>query len=155
MPAAIHDDSGLKAIPKETLKELETLINESLAKLDRAAAYVDLTLVDEDTIQQLNRDYRSIDAVTDVLSFAQEDESGEPGYTRGEDEPELLGDIIICVPRALSQAEEYGHSVRRELGYLAIHGLMHLVGHDHDTPEKQSVMREQEEALLGSGWGKE
>lgn len=155
MPAAIHDDSGLKAVPKATLKELEFLINKSLAKIERAEAYVDLTLVGEETIQQLNRDYRNIDTVTDVLSFAQEDESAEPGYIRGEGEPELLGDIIICVPRAQSQAEEYGHSFRRELGYLAIHGLLHLVGFDHDTPEKQSVMREREESLLGSNWGKE
>jgi probable rRNA maturation factor len=154
MPAAIHDQSDLQAFNEETLSKLESLINKGLETLGRSEAVVDVTLVDEATIQNLNRDYRGIDAVTDVLSFAQEEASEEPGYIHGEDEPALLGDIVICVKRALSQAEEYGHSTRRELGYLAIHGLLHLVGYDHDTPEKQQIMREQEESLLGPDWGK-
>ncbi|HEX2953108.1 MAG TPA: rRNA maturation RNase YbeY [Bacillota bacterium] len=154
MPAAIHDESGLQAYTEETLQELEALLNGSLEKLERSDAFVDVTLVDEETIHNLNRDYRGVDAVTDVLSFAQEEASDEPGYTREADEPALLGDILICVKRALDQAEEYGHSTRRELGYLAIHGLLHLVGYDHDTAEKQQIMREQEEALLGPNWGK-
>jgi probable rRNA maturation factor len=154
MPAAIHDESGLEAYTEETLQELEALLNGSLEKLERSDAFVDVTLVDEETIHNLNRDYRGVDAVTDVLSFAQEEDSDEPGYTREADEPTLLGDILICVKRALDQAAEYGHSTRRELGYLAIHGLLHLVGYDHDTAEKQQIMREQEETLLGPNWGK-
>jgi probable rRNA maturation factor len=103
MPAAIHDESGLQAYTEETLQELEALLNGSLEKLERSDAFVDVTLVDEETIHNLNRDYRGVDAVTDVLSFAQEEASDEPGYTREADEPALLGDILICVKRALDQ----------------------------------------------------
>ena len=107
-------------------------------------AEVDLTLVDDAEMQELNRTYRQKDATTDVLSF--------PMYENFEaidDEPEiLLGDIVISVPRAVSQGEEFGHGTKRELLYLLVHGLLHLAGYDHMDAEEKKVMRIKEERIL-------
>ena len=62
--------------------------------------------------------------------------------------PRELGDVIVSYPRAVAQAEEYGHSVERELAYLVVHGVLHILGHDHEVPEEQAVMRAREEAAL-------
>lgn len=155
MSVDIRNELENLLVTPELLHELESLVNEGLQKLSRPLAHVDITLAGEEEIQRLNREYRKIDAVTDVLSFALEEGDEEPAYIREEDEPELLGDIIICLPRALEQAEDYGHTFRRELGYLAVHGLLHLVGYDHATLEEQQQMRQQEEALLGASWGRD
>ena len=112
---------------------------------------VGLTLVGEEKIQQLNRDYRGIDAPTDVLSFPMQ----EPGETQAGGEPDLLGDVVICVPRALVQAREFGHSFRRELLYLTVHGLLHLLGYDHENETEKRKMREKEEAFLSGVNGNE
>lgn len=156
MSAEIHNDFEGEFEDYAHLQDaIETLLNECLERIGRPDAIVDLTFVGEDEIQSLNREYRQVDAVTDVLSFALEEGGEEPSYLPEEGAPELLGDIIICVPRALEQASEYGHSNRRELGYLAVHGLLHLIGYDHLTPEDQRVMREKEEELLGEAWGRD
>ena len=156
MPVEVRNETtSAKRTNDNILVELETLINECLVKMDRTEAHVDLTLVEEDEIHRLNRDYRGVDSVTDVLSFPMEEGDDEPEYIRGEGEPELLGDIVICLSRAEKQAEEYNHSLRRELGYLSVHGLLHLLGFDHDTPENQGLMREKEETLLGNSWGRD
>lgn len=109
-----------------------------------AQAEVGLTIVDNDTIQTLNREHRGIDKPTDVLSFplydAEEDAIG--------DAPILLGDVVISLPRAMEQAEDYGHSLERELSFLWVHGLLHLAGFDHMEEDERAVMREHEEALL-------
>lgn len=116
-----------------------------------------IMLVDEETIRQTNARTRGIDKVTDVLSFP------ETAYPHGtaRDHPKRLrraldpdtgcmhlGDIMICQAQADRQAEEYGHSRERELAYLFVHGLCHLLGYDHETPEQQGVMRALEEAAL-------
>lgn len=113
-------------------------------------AEVDVTIVDDEEIHALNRDYRGMDKPTDVLSFALDEDaedSGEPELIGGPEE-HLYGDIIISAETALRQAEEYGHGLEREMTYLAVHGMFHLLGYDHMTEEEKCVMREQEEAAL-------
>ncbi len=93
-------------------------------------------------IQELNRDFRHVDRVTDVLTFPAwegEDPLGGDGY---------LGDIMICYDRAKEQAEEYGHSLARELAFLTVHGVLHLLGYDHMTEPEEKVMREKQTAIL-------
>lgn len=99
-----------------------------------------VTFVDNARIQEINKEYRNKDQATDVISFAME-ELGE-GETEliGADMPRMLGDIIISIDRAKEQAEEYGHSYMRELGFLAVHGFLHLLGYDHLTKEEEEVM---------------
>ncbi len=107
-------------------------------------AEVDLLFVDNETIREMNREYRDKDSATDVLSF--------PMYEADEeidDEGEILfGDIVISLERAQEQCEEYGHSLEREVMYLLVHGLLHLAGYDHMEEEEKKEMRAQEEKLL-------
>ena len=105
---------------------------------------VSVTFTDNEGIHALNREYRNVDRPTDVLSFPLSD--GEDYDTDGD--AVLLGDIVISLERAQTQAEEYGHSLRRELYYLVVHGLFHLLGYDHeDEMEKAEMRREEERAL--------
>lgn len=109
-----------------------------------------LSFVDNTTIQEINKEYRGIDRPTDVISFALEE--GEEMEISGVDIPRILGDIIISVEKAHQQAEEYGHSFIRELGFLAVHGFLHLLGYDHMTEEDEKEMfRRQEEILENYG----
>ncbi|KLU40973.1 MAG: hypothetical protein AA931_01055 [Peptococcaceae bacterium 1109] len=106
---------------------------------------VSLTFVDDEQIRVLNREYRAKDTATDVLSFPQDDEDGFmsiPGM------PQVLGDIVISLPRAEEQAETFGHSLEREVVYLAVHGLLHLLGFDHEDEEGRAEMRAREEAVM-------
>ena len=108
---------------------------------------VDITIVDDEEIHQLNRDYRGVDRPTDVLSFAlDEDDEDEPELLEGQ--LHLLGDIIISAETATRQAEEFGHGLEREIVYLAVHGLLHLLGYDHMAEEDKVVMRAKEEEAL-------
>lgn len=109
---------------------------------------VDVSLVDEETIHEINRDYRSVDRVTDVISFAFEDDESELGTIVGEDVPRILGEIFICVPRALEQAKEIGNTPERELCFLFIHGLLHLLGYDHMKKEDEDIMFPLQERIL-------
>ena len=111
-------------------------------------AEVSLMFTDDETIHEMNREYRGIDRPTDVLSFALEE--GEEEEIYGGPEENLLGDIIISVETATRQAEEYGHSVEREMAFLALHGMLHLLGYDHKEEEERKEMRAQEEAILAS-----
>ena len=109
---------------------------------------VDVSLVDEETIHQINRDYRNVDRVTDVISFAFEDDKSDLGKIVGDDIPRMLGEIFICVPRALEQAKEIGNTPERELCFLFVHGLLHLLGYDHMTKEEEEVMFPLQEKIL-------
>ena len=111
-------------------------------------AEVSLMFTDDETIHEMNLEYRVIDRKTDVLSFALEE--GEEEEIFGGPEENLLGDIIISVETATRQAEEYGHSVEREMAFLALHGMLHLLGYDHMEEEERQEMRAQEEAILAS-----
>lgn len=109
-------------------------------------AEVSVLLADDEFIRQLNRDYRGKDMATDVLSFALE-EGEEPEIFDGPPE-KLLGDIIISLETAVRQADEFGHSTEREVAYLAVHGLLHLLGYDHELEQDREQMRSQEEKIL-------
>lgn len=111
--------------------------------------YLSLMLTDDDTIATLNRDHRGIDAPTDVLSFPQHDDLG--AQTVEPDGPPLaLGDIVVSLPRTIEQAARYGHSRERELGFLLVHGLLHLLGYDHEVPEDAVEMEARQEDVLHS-----
>jgi probable rRNA maturation factor len=116
---------------------------------------VALTFVDDARIRELNRDYRGIDRPTDVLSFALRDDGGEPDIVFDELEDGaadpvsgMLGDIVISLERAKAQSEEYGHSLEREIGFLFVHGFLHLLGYDHRTAEEEAVMFAKQEEIL-------
>lgn len=110
-------------------------------------AQVDVTIVNDEIIKEMNRDYRNIDSSTDVLSFP----LGENGEydTNPENGALMLGDIVISYEHALAQAELYGHSFERELAFLTVHSMLHLLGYDHvNGGLEQTIMREKEEAVL-------
>ena len=108
---------------------------------------VSIALVDDNYIKDLNFKYRKVDKPTDVLSFAMTESTGEEPPVEGE-EDNILGDIIISVETAVRQAEEYGHSLEREMTYLTAHGMLHLLGYDHDVERNRQAMREKEEKTL-------
>ncbi|PYZ98683.1 rRNA maturation RNase YbeY [Alteribacter lacisalsi] len=113
------------------------------------SAELSVTFTGNEEIRELNREYRGIDKATDVLSFALNDGEEEIHHHDGEDEiPDLLGDIVISVDKAREQAEEYGHSFERELGFLAVHGFLHLIGYVHQTAEEEQEMFALQEEIL-------
>ena len=138
------------------LDETNTVSQEKINEIDEllqyAADYLKLpedtemsvTFMDNAAIQVINRDYRDKDQPTDVISFALEEETEEELPIIFDDEipamPRNLGDIMISVQRAKEQASEYGHSYDRELGFLALHGFLHINGYDHMTPEDEKEM---------------
>jgi len=103
-------------------------------------------ITNETEIQTLNRTYRGVDASTDVLSFGTEDDEG--GFVSPPESVRQLGDIAISFPHVVRQAEEYGHSRQRELAYLLVHGILHLLGYDHEDPAEAPAMRRHEEDVL-------
>lgn len=107
---------------------------------------VSVTLVDNATIHELNREHRNVDRPTDVLSFSQLE--GEEMVALPPGEPMPLGDLVISLERCQEQSEEYGHSFDRELGFLVSHGTLHLLGYDHQTPEDEAEMMAKSEAVL-------
>ena len=107
--------------------------------------YISVIISDEEYIRKINAKYRDIDKVTDVLSFPMfEKEEIEEAKKNSE----VLGDIIICIPRVQEQAVEYGHSEEREFAYMLVHGFYHLMGYDHIEEEDKKQMREKEENVL-------
>ena len=132
--------------------ELEELLTKAMNIVARNSKLsdnteVDITIVTDEEIHQLNKAYRGVDRPTDVLSFALDEGEEEPEIIEGEAE-HLLGDIIISAPTAQAQAEEFGHGLKREITYLAVHGILHLLGYDHMEAADKKVMRKQEEAVL-------
>ncbi|MBM6638084.1 rRNA maturation RNase YbeY [Staphylococcus xylosus] len=110
-------------------------------------AELSVTFVDKEEIQEINKMYRDKDKVTDVISFALEED--EPEIT-GLDMPRVLGDIIICTDVAKEQADNYGHSFERELGFLALHGFLHLLGYDHMNEQDEKEMFGRQEQILNA-----
>ncbi|MBP1999170.1 putative rRNA maturation factor [Paenibacillus shirakamiensis] len=145
----------------------ESLIALLESALDKAAAVegieegeIALTFVNNQAIHELNKEYRNIDRPTDVLSFAMNDTVDEDldiVYILEEGQqlegiPDMLGDIIISVERAKEQSVEYGHSLEREIGFLFVHGFLHLLGYDHqDEPSEAEMMGKQEAVLAQVG----
>lgn len=111
------------------------------------SAEVSISFITADEIQRLNMQYRKVDTVTDVLSFP----LGEKGiYDKNEETGAfMLGDVVICTQRAFEQAEMYGHTIQREMGFLTVHSMFHLLGYDHENGGIEAVrMHEKEEAVL-------
>ncbi|MBY0122330.1 rRNA maturation RNase YbeY [Bacillus sp. S/N-304-OC-R1] len=109
---------------------------------------VSLTFVSNEKIKEINKEYRNKDSVTDVISFAMEEMGEGEIELIGIEMPRVLGDIIISVSRAREQAEEYGHSFMREIGFLAVHGFLHLLGYDHETEEDEKEMFSRQKDIL-------
>lgn len=129
-------------LEEKYFNQIEKAISMSL----KMAGYGDdyefsFSIVDDDEIRELNRDYRENDSITDVLSF--------PLYER-EDIPAqgMLGDIVICAKRAKEQSEEFGHSYEREIVYLTVHSVLHLLGYDHEEDDEKSEMRQIEKSIM-------
>ena len=114
-------------------------------------AEVSVTFVDDSKIKEINLEYRGIDAPTDVISFAIQEEEDEFLFSWDELEENIpvdLGDLFISVERAMDQAKEYGHSFERELGFLALHGFLHLNGFDHQNEEDEKEMFDLQKNIL-------
>ena len=131
----------------EEISELETVkdvLNYAIKKENLENVIFNVIIVDNNYIHELNKNYRHIDRETDVITFALEDEK-DMVIPDGE---RVLGDIYISIDKARSQAEEYGHSLLRELSFLAVHGFYHLLGYDHMTKEEEEVMFSKQEEVL-------
>jgi probable rRNA maturation factor len=136
----------------DCIDETEKLTEEQMLEIERVITFaarnqkvetnseVSITFVSNDRIQEINREYRDKDKPTDVISFAMEELGEGEVELIGADMPRVLGDIIISIPKAIEQAEEYGHSFIRELGFLAVHGFLHLLGYDHMTEKDEKEM---------------
>ena len=124
------------------LKDVEDVINIAIKnqKLDKLE--FNIIIVDNNYIHELNRDYRGIDRPTDVITFALEDNKDFV-----EIDHRILGDIYISIDKAISQAEEYGHDLKREICFLAVHGFLHLLGYDHMNEADEKVMFSLQEVL--------
>ena len=132
---------------EEEIKELETVekvLYSAIEKEKLENVSFNLIIVDNDYIHDLNKNYRNIDRETDVITFALEDED----TIVMPNEERVLGDIYISIDRAKEQANEFGHSLLRELSFLAVHGFYHLLGYDHMTPEDEKVMFKKQEEVL-------
>jgi probable rRNA maturation factor len=132
---------------------LRRAVAAALAAEERGAGHaVDVRVTDDATIQTLNREHRGVDRPTDVLSFPLQagsaDAASGAGFVLPPDAVVHLGDIVLSWPRAVMQAAEYGHAVEREAAYLAVHGVLHLLGYDHEQPADAPVMRAHEEAVM-------
>ena len=110
---------------------LNEVIDYAIKKLDIKNSIFDIIFIDDEEMHKLNKEYRGIDRTTDVLSFALNDNKHIDAFVNS------LGDIFISIPKMKSQAEEYGHSEKRELSFLALHGLLHLLGYDHTLGKKE------------------
>lgn len=147
MPVLVSNLQEKITVEDSLINLVEAVIVESLRSEGYSPeAEVGLIFVDDQYIKSLNAEYRGIDKATDVLSFALNEGEAMPEEEEAE---ELLGDIVISLPTAQRQAQEYGHSFEREVAYLTAHGSLHLLGYDHQTDEDKQVMREKEEAILG------
>jgi len=142
----------------ENIDRHETLISDVLqqaAELEGIGGEVVVSIVDDERIRELNREYRGKDVSTDVLSFPMleagvdepaifwdkgADESGESVDDYSDQQLEMLGDIVVSWPTAKRQAEEYGHTQEREVAFLTLHGLLHLYGYDHENDADEEVM---------------
>lgn len=125
------------------LEEIKKVVDFALKYQNIENAMFNIIIVDEEKIKEINKNYRGKDSVTDVISFALEDDK-----TFTISDLRILGDIYICLKRAKEQSIEYGHSFLRELSFLTIHGLLHLLGYDHMEEKDEKIMFELQERIL-------
>ena len=143
-------EAAVYLISSELLGEVSDEVLDRAAKLP---LYVGVSLVSEGEIKEINRDFRGIDKVTDVLSFTQFESTDEILAEIEGDEALVdipLGDVVICLDQAERQSKEYGTSIRREVTYLFVHSVLHLLGYDHIDEEDRSLMRAHEEKIMTS-----
>ena len=137
-------------------KEYEDIINIVLQecykeeKLENSKLTIQITLTTPENIRKLNKEYRKIDKETDVLSFPMFEKEEIDLKVQKQDFPyeDILGDMVISIPRVEEQAKEYGHSFKRELSYMVVHSFYHLMGYDHMEEEEKKVMRNKEDIIL-------
>ena len=134
-------EAMITTVVNETIKQ-ENLTNEMLE--------CSFIFVDNEQIREINANYRQKDAVTDVITFAIEDEMPGEIKIQGIPMPRMLGDVFISLPRTREQAERYGHSFERELSFLAVHGCLHLLGYDYIEPEEEKIMFGKQEDVLNA-----
>ena len=137
---------------KKYEETISKVINEcfKVEKLLKSKLYVSITLTTPENIRKFNKQYREIDKETDVLSFPmfEKDELDEKIKNNDFKNVDILGDMIISIPRVEQQAIEYGHSFERELAYMVVHSFYHLMGYDHIKEEDKKIMRPKEEFVL-------
>lgn len=132
-------------VPGELLSLLEDIGNFILRLEGQSReCEVSVILVDNNYIQELNLTYRGIDSPTDVLSFNLQDDD----MTAALGEDRILGDVVISMEKAGEQAVLYGHSLRQEVAFLSVHGILHLLGYDHETTEAEQEMKEKKDLVL-------
>ncbi|CAG9619354.1 Endoribonuclease YbeY [Sutcliffiella rhizosphaerae] len=146
----MYDETS--ALNEEQLNEINSLLTFAAKKEGvETGAELSVTFVDNERIQEINREYRDKDRPTDVISFAMEElGEGEMEIHYQDDAPRILGDIVISVPKAEEQAKDYGHSLKRELGFLALHGLLHLLGYDHENEKDEKEMFDKQKEILNA-----
>lgn len=127
----------------EDVSKYQKLIKSVFKQFKHKKDIFSIVFVSEEEIRQINNDYRGIDKVTDVISFALLDNEEEREFSGDE-----IGDMFICLDRAREQAQEYGHSIDREVAFLAVHGYLHLCGYDHMTDEDEKIMFSKQEEIL-------
>jgi probable rRNA maturation factor len=141
----------------EEIKQIieETIINSLRIEQFTSFYEVSVIITDNENMKEINNTYRKIDRETDVLSFPMLDyKNGNKKNLAVDDDtnPEtggiLLGDIVISIEKAKTQAEEYGHSLNREIAFLTVHSILHLLGYDHEEEEDRALMRRKEESIL-------
>ncbi len=150
----LENEQDKLPIDEDITGTIKAVILKTLEEEDcRFDAEVSVTIVDLAEIQKINKDQRNIDAPTDVLSFPmlEFDENGDIVDSEFDMDGDklLLGDIVICAERAADQAEEYGHSFRREIAFLTVHSMLHLLGYDHMEKDEEKVMFARQEEILG------
>lgn len=139
----INDDNYVNDTELNDISELLSFAYTHLQ--EEGEAEVSVSFVSDEEIRTINNDYRDKDSVTDVISFALEEDDLNIIH---EDAPRTLGDIVISTERAKEQAEDYGHSYRRELLFLSLHGFLHLLGYDHTESEEEVEMNGKQEEIL-------
>ncbi len=136
---------------KEYIEIINKVIKECFSNegLDKLKLYISITLTNPEEIQKINKKYRNIDKPTDVLSFPMfQKEEIEDLISNNYEIEDVLGDIIISIPKVKEQANEYGHSFERELAYMVVHGFYHLMGYDHMNDDDKKEMRKKEDEIL-------
>ena len=157
MTVTIENETG-RDFPFDLEEVLRLVITEALKH--EACPYeteVNVVITDNAGIREINREYRGIDAATDVLSFPMAEYPAPADFSELSEDPDLfepdsgeliLGDIMISAERAEEQAEEYGHSLKREMAFLTAHSMLHLMGYDHMSDDERVVMEERQEEIL-------
>lgn len=136
---------------EEALKtEFRTAFETGETKPEDINVELGVTIVDEEEIKELNREYRDVDLVTDVLSFPQFANREDILDELMEDTTTLLGDVVICYDQAVRQSVEYCTGITREMVYLFVHSVFHLLGYDHMEDDERRIMRAREEDVLGT-----